>query len=129
MVSTAVAGLPSEPRRRWDCSRAQIRWFHPASTSGIVVNRNRDGFGRHCRQRQTHTVRRDGGVIGSRLSSRYRRWWAKFTVTAPALPPARLTRIVAVGPLSFTLQVAALNCSEPGVRDRISVHVEDRIES
>jgi len=35
--------------------------------------------------------------------------------TAPALPPVRVTVIVAVGPLSATLYVAALNCSVPAM--------------
>ena len=39
---------------------------------------------------------------------------ANVTPTAPALPPVRVTVIVAVPPFSATLYVAALNCNVPG---------------
>ena len=38
---------------------------------------------------------------------------ATVTLTAPALPPVRVSVMVALPPFSATLKVAALNCTVP----------------
>ena len=52
---------------------------------------------------------------------------AKLTPTAPALPPVRVTVIVAVLPFSATLYVAALNCNVPAGAASLSVIVSTAV--